>query len=99
MEILIKAICKYFDVKPADLYSNKRQSKYVDARNFFFYILKYEFEYSASRISKELGIDYAWVRQRIIFMRNNISQKYYKDIYNDIQKERDILTNTPIQNI
>jgi len=82
MEKLTKVICENYNINTLELFSNKRNSNVVKARQMFIYFAYNYYKKNVSEISKKLKKNHATV----IYSINKINSEMniYKDIINKI---------------
>ena len=78
---IIKIICSHFNISLFDIFSKKRNSKFVITRMFIYFYLYKELKYSYSNIAKMFSYDHATIINGIKNIENICD-------YNDSYKEK-----------
>lgn len=87
MEKIIELIANYFGFEYGDLIEKSNKVKVSNARNYAYYILHYDYGYSANKIAKHFGRTRGTIFAQIADIKYLIKNiKMYRNEYNSIME-------------
>lgn len=95
MDLIIDKVCAYFNVDKEKVIAKSNKQDISIVRNYIYYILHYEYNFSIGNIAKRFGrcrreINYrvSEIKYRIEYFPNN--KQEYQGIIDDLNKKKEV---------
>lgn len=95
MDDIIKKVCDYFNIEPSKIIEKTNKQDISTIRNYTYYVLHYEYQFSIGQIAKRFGRCRREINYRVSELKYRIeyfsfNKIEYQQIINFINKKEEV---------